>query len=253
MPSRAAMMAPATSPSVMSLIRAPAARTSAISSACRGRSRMMTVTSCGEQCFARATAATLSAGGASTSTTPGRFLPGDQLGHVEDGRRVVHGAAGADGDHRDRVRHPVGGQPGAVDGVDRHVTGRAAAVADLFAVVQHRGIVFLALADDHDALHRHRVDEQPHGVHRGGIGSVLVAAADPPGGAIAPASVTRASSSARFRSGACRRAAARPGTSGWPSLEWQDAGSRSWRMRSPLAVMESYVPGGRASPGGGEP
>ena len=68
MPSRAAMIAPATSPSVISLIRAPVSRTSAIRSACRGRSRMITVTSCGEQCLARATAATLARGGASMST-----------------------------------------------------------------------------------------------------------------------------------------------------------------------------------------
>ncbi len=30
------------------------------------------------------------------------------------------------------------------------------AVADLFTVVEHRGVVLLALADDHDAAHRHR-------------------------------------------------------------------------------------------------
>ncbi len=42
---RQAEIAPATSPSEISRIRAPAARTSSISLACRGRSRMQTVTS----------------------------------------------------------------------------------------------------------------------------------------------------------------------------------------------------------------
>ena len=38
----------------------------------------------------------------------GRLGPGDQLGHVEDGRRVVHGTAARHGQDRDRVRHAVG-------------------------------------------------------------------------------------------------------------------------------------------------
>ena len=46
-PSRAAMIAPATSPSVMNLIRAPVARISSTSSSCRGRSSTTTVTSSG--------------------------------------------------------------------------------------------------------------------------------------------------------------------------------------------------------------
>ena len=74
-PSRAAMIAPATSPSVISLIRAPAARTSAMSCSCRGRSRMTTVTSCVEQPLARATARMLSLGVASMSTTSAAVGP----------------------------------------------------------------------------------------------------------------------------------------------------------------------------------
>ena len=44
-PSRAALIAPAMSPSVMNRIRAPASRTCSTSSAWRGRSRMQTVSS----------------------------------------------------------------------------------------------------------------------------------------------------------------------------------------------------------------
>ncbi len=56
MPSRAAMIAPATSPSEMNLIRAPAALTSSASVSCRGRSRMQTVRSATFSPLARAMA-----------------------------------------------------------------------------------------------------------------------------------------------------------------------------------------------------
>ena len=108
--------------------------------------------------------------------------PGDQLGHVEDRGRVIHRATRAHGEHRDRVRHPVGSQPGAVDRIYRDVAGGAAAVPYLLAVVEHRGAVLLALADHHHALHRDRVDERAHRVHRGAVGTVLVAPPHPPGG-----------------------------------------------------------------------
>ena len=68
-PSRAAAMAPATSPSVMNLMRAPASRTSCTSCSCRGRSRMQTVTSPRELFFALATRRMFSAIGAVMSTT----------------------------------------------------------------------------------------------------------------------------------------------------------------------------------------
>ena len=74
-PSRAAMIAPATSPSVIRWILAPVSRTCAISFSCRGRSRMTTVTSCGEHALALATAATLAAGDAVMSTMPAAAGP----------------------------------------------------------------------------------------------------------------------------------------------------------------------------------
>ena len=52
---RHAEIAPATSPSVISRIRAPASRTSAISCSCRGRSRMHTVMSDTDRFLALAT------------------------------------------------------------------------------------------------------------------------------------------------------------------------------------------------------
>ena len=77
---------------------------------------------------------------------------------------------------------PLAHQGGAVDRVDREVALGAVAVADLFAVVEHRGVVLLALADHHDAAHRHRVDQLAHGVDGCAVAALLVAPADPPAG-----------------------------------------------------------------------
>ena len=70
---------------------------------------------------------------------------------------------------------------GAVDGVDRDVA-RGPAGADLLAVEQHGRFVLLALADDDDAFHRHRVEDDAHGVDRRTVGAVLVALAQPAAG-----------------------------------------------------------------------
>ena len=75
MPSRAAAIAPATSPSVMNLIRAPASRTSRTSCSCRGRSRMQTVTSPAEPRLALATRRMFSATGAVMSMTSAAIGP----------------------------------------------------------------------------------------------------------------------------------------------------------------------------------
>ena len=49
----------------------------------------------------------------------------------------------------------------------------------MFAVEQHRGFVLLALADDHDAVEVHGLQEGAHGVHGGAVGLVLVAETHP--------------------------------------------------------------------------
>jgi hypothetical protein len=92
---------------------------------------------------------------------------------------VIHRPAGTDGQHRDGVRHAVGRQAGAVDRVDRDIAFRAGAVPDLLAVVEHRGVVLLALADDHHTPHRDRVDEGAHRLNGRAVGAVLVAPPDP--------------------------------------------------------------------------
>ena len=55
-------------------------------------------------------------------------------------------------------------------------------VADLLAVVEHRRLVLLALADDDDAAHADGADQRAHGVDGGAVAAVLVAAADPAAG-----------------------------------------------------------------------
>src|SRR5207248_4089520 len=82
----------------------------------------------------------------------------------------------------DRIVHALGGQRRAVDRIYGNVAFRTIAVADFLAVVKHRRFVLLAFTDDDDALHRHGRHELPHGIHRGCVGTVLVAAADPPTG-----------------------------------------------------------------------
>ena len=101
------------------------------------------------------------------------------LVHVEHRRRVEHRAAVGHREHRDGVGHALAHQRGAVDRVDGEVAVRAVAVADLFAVVEHRRVVLLALADHHDAAHRHRVHQLAHGVDGRAVAALLVAAADP--------------------------------------------------------------------------
>ena len=172
-------MAPATSPSEISRIRAPAPRTSAISFSCRGRSRMQTVMSDTDALRTLAMRWMLAADRRGDVDEVGDVGAGGDLVHVEHRRRVEHRAALGDGEHRDRVGHALGHQRGAVDRVDGEVAVGAVAVAHLLAVVEHRGVVLLALADHHDAAHRHRVDQLAHGVDGRAVAALLVAAADP--------------------------------------------------------------------------
>ena len=181
-PSRAAAIAPATSPSVMNLIRAPASRTSC--------DQLLVPRPVEDADGDVADRALLRLGDApdvlgdrrGDVDDVGGGRAGGQLLHVEDGRRVVHRAAVGDGHDGDRVRHALGHERGAVDRVDGDVALGPVPVADLLAVVEHRRFVLLALADDDDAVHAHRADEGPHGVDGRAVAAVLVAAADPAAG-----------------------------------------------------------------------
>ena len=104
---------------------------------------------------------------------------GDLL-HVDARARVEHRAALRQRDHRQRVGLSLGGQRRALERIDRHVDLGRRAVADALAVVEHRRLVLLALADHDGAVHLHAVEHEPHRVDRGLVGALLVAHADEP-------------------------------------------------------------------------
>ena len=108
-----------------------------------------------------------------------RLAADGDLVHVEGGAGIEHRPPLGDGDHGDRVRLAERRQPRPLERIDGDVDLRAAAVADLLAVEEHRRLVLLALADHDDAVHPDGVEHEPHRVDRGGVGLLLLAAPDP--------------------------------------------------------------------------
>ena len=160
-------MAPATSPSVIRRIRAPVDRTSAIRASWRGRSRITAVRS--RTGRAQRLGEGVEVLGRRAPDVAGALGPGPdgQLLHVDARAGVEHGAPLGHGDDGQRAAAALGGQGRPVDGVDGDVGQRGRAVADLLPVEEHRGVVLLALADDHDPVHRHARQHGPHGLDRG--------------------------------------------------------------------------------------
>ena len=111
----------------------------------------------------------------------GSLRPDRDLLHVHARPGVEHRAPLGQGDHGDGVGAAEGGERGPVDGIDGDVARRPAG-ADLLAVVEHRRLVLLSLADDDNPVHRDVVDDEPHRVDGGLVGCLLVAAAHPPSG-----------------------------------------------------------------------
>ena len=162
-------------------MRAPASRTSFIASSWRGRSSMTTITSPIDPPLRSAISFKVSGSGRSRSSRSAISSPPGHLFHVDAGAGVEHRAALGEGDDRDRARHPQRAEAGPLERVDGDVDDRRRAVADLLAVVEHRRLVLLALADDDGAVHRDRVEDVAHRVDGGLVGGDLVAAADPAG------------------------------------------------------------------------
>ena len=77
---------------------------------------------------------------------------------------------------------PERGRGGAVDRIDGDVGRRGRAVPDALAVEEHGGVVLLPLADDDDAVHGDRLEDDPHGLDGGTVGAFLVAPAHPSSG-----------------------------------------------------------------------
>ena len=95
----------------------------------------------------------LSSIGAVMSIAAAGLAAGDDLLHVDARARVEHRAALGDGDDRQRIGLPLRHQARAVDRVDGDVHLRRVAGADALAVVEHRRLVLLPLADDDHAVH----------------------------------------------------------------------------------------------------
>ena len=64
---------------------------------------------------------------------------------------MQHAAAGGERHHGQGVGHRLGGERGALQRVERDIDAGAFAGADLFADVEHGGLVPLALADHDDS------------------------------------------------------------------------------------------------------
>lgn len=176
---RHAEIAPATSPSVISRIRAPVARTSwmelrvprPVQDAHRHVSHRQVLDLGDRSDVFRDRRGDI-------QHVCGIGADGDFV-HVEHRRRVEHGAAIGYRQHRDGVGHALAHQRGAVNGVDGKVAFRSVAVAHFFAVVEHWCVVLFAFADDHHPAHGNRVDQFAHRVDRRAVAALLVAAAYP--------------------------------------------------------------------------
>ena len=117
----------------------------------------------------------------SSSVSPQRAVEVEQVGEVARAwpssacRRTAPGRTSCRArtarSWRSRCGRPLAHELGALERVDRDVHLGRRAVADPLAVVEHRRLVLLALADHHDAVHRDRVEHQPHGVHRRAVGA----------------------------------------------------------------------------------
>ena len=97
--------------------------------------------------------------------------------HVDARTWVEHGSPLGHGDHGERPAPSGGRQRRPVNGVDGDVAGWRRSVADGLTVEQHRGFVLLALADDHDTVHRNALEDHAHGLDGRAICTVLVPSA----------------------------------------------------------------------------
>ena len=164
-PRRGAMPA-VRSPSLMSWMRAPAARTSSISSACRGRSRITTrcrrrrVQGLGDRptVLRRRVQAHLA-----------RPRAHDELLHVGV-RRVQEAALLAAASTTMAFGEPVAQRLVPSSGSTAMSTRAGARDAHLLADVEHGRLVPLALADDDGAVHADGLHGLAHGLHRRVIG-----------------------------------------------------------------------------------
>ena len=170
-------MTPATSPSPISRIAAPVARTSSISRAWRGRSRMQAVIFRNRHALGLGQVTDVFDRRRVDIDEAGRIARADgDLFHVDVGS-VEQAALFRDRDHGKRIGQVLGADRGAFKRIERDVDFGPIPRADLFADIEHRRLVALALADDHGSPDRQPVQFGAHGIDRDLIGGLLVAPA----------------------------------------------------------------------------
>ena len=147
-----------TSPSWISLIRAPAARISSIRSWWRGRSRTIVVMSLTFRPKASAIARTFSATGSARSMSPARARADGHLAHVHVAAARRASRAVADGDHRHRAVAAARDDAAALERIEREVD-LLAARADRSADRELVGA--LGRADDDVAVDRQLLEREP--------------------------------------------------------------------------------------------
>ena len=140
------------------------------------------VTSLTSSLLARAMILMLVSMGRVMSMADAGLAAGGDLFHVHARARIEHRTALGDRDDRQCVRLASCHQAGSVNGVDGDVDLRRVARADPLAVVEHRRLVFFPFADHDEAIHVHRVEEEPHGVDGCLISGVLLAPSHPASG-----------------------------------------------------------------------
>ena len=171
---------PATSPSGMSWMPQPRARSSAISFSWRGPVEHADDDLVRRDALGRGDRADILGRALGEVDHAVRIAGADrELVHIDVGG-VEQAALLGDGEHGQRVGAGLGGDRGALERIERDVDARAGALrgADPLADEQHRRLVALALADHHRAVDVERVQRRAHRLDRGMIGRLLVAAAD---------------------------------------------------------------------------
>ena len=170
-------MTPLTSPSEISTMRAPASRTLAISSAWRGRSRMQTTRSATSDFFACARFFEIGRRRlVEIDEIVGQAAADRDLVHVDVGR-VEKMPASAIAITASALAPPLAVIVVPSSGSSAMSIGGPLPGADLFADIEHRRLVALALADHDGAVDRQAVQRLAHRIDGGLIGGLLVAAA----------------------------------------------------------------------------
>ena len=89
-------------------------------------------------------------------------------------------AAFRHGDAGDRIGHRLGAQGRSLKWIERDIDAPALTASELFADVEHRCLITLAFADDHEPIHLDdRIERLAHGIDRRPVRELLIAPAPP--------------------------------------------------------------------------